>query len=130
MRKRKTLTLSELKAKQAEIMKAIKEKEDQEKMMIGEKAQTWVQAHPCFEEKETLEIMEGIYRVYENVHWIFNDKLSHSSTTIRSINWSGEGQCDVRLSNGVAFEISYSNGQDFLEQLATKWNSLVKEGKA
>ena len=83
-RKKRVPSLQELKAQAEEIQNAIQEREEEMQMLLGKSVHNWIQKRPYLDQSDDSDVMADIYRVYENVHWIFNDHFSHSSTTLKA----------------------------------------------
>lgn len=49
---------------------------------------------------------------------------------LSAFEYLDENRYKVLLSNGNSFVVKAHNGQELLEQIATQWNLLVKEGRA
>ena len=129
-RKKKVLSLSELRAQEEAIRKEIQKREEEKQMLLGKDIMSWIQKSPYHDQADESAIMADIYRVYENVHWIFNDPFSHSGTTLKSFESLDENQYEVVLSNGSSFTVQANDGQELLEQIASQWNLLVKNNQA
>lgn len=122
--------MQELKAQAEEIQNAIQEREEEMQMLLGKSVHNWIQKRPYLDQSDDSDVMADIYRVYENVHWIFNDHFSHSSTTLKAFERLEDNQYKVILSNGSSFAVEATNGQELLEKIASHWNLLVKAGQA
>jgi hypothetical protein len=129
-RKKRVPSLQELKAQAEEIQNAIQEREEEMQMLLGKSVHNWIQKRPYLDQSDDSDVMADIYRVYENVHWIFNDHFSHSSTTLKAFERLEDNQYKVILSNGSSFAVEATNGQELLEKIASHWNLLVKAGQA
>lgn len=129
-RKKKVLTLQELKVRAEALQSEIKRREEETQMELGKSVQDWIQKRPYLDQSDDSAVMEDIYRVYENVHWIFNNRFSHPETMLSAFEYLDENRYKVLLSNGNSFVVKAHNGQELLEQIATQWNLLVKEGRA
>lgn len=129
-RKKRVPSLQELKAQEEEIQNAIQEREEEMQMLLGKSVHNWIQKRPYLDQSDDSDVMADIYRVYENVHWIFNDHFSHSSTTLKAFERLEDNQYKVILSNGSSFAVEATNGQELLEKIASHWNLLVKAGQA
>lgn len=129
-RKKRVPSLQELKAQAEEIQNAIQEQEEEMQMLLGKSVHNWIQKRPYLDQSDDSDVMADIYRVYENVHWIFNDHFSHSSTTLKAFERLEDNQYKVILSNGSSFAVEATNGQELLEKIASHWNLLVKAGQA
>lgn len=129
-RKKKVLSLQELKVRAEALQSEIKRREEETQMELGKSVQDWIQKRPYLDQSDDSAVMEDIYRVYENVHWIFNNRFSHPETMLSAFEYLDENRYKVLLSNGNSFVVKAHNGQEILEQIATQWNLLVKEGRA
>lgn len=129
-RKKRVPSLQELKAQAEEIQNAIQEREEEMQMLLGKSVHNWIQKRSYLDQSDDSAVMEDIYRVYENVHWIFNNRFSHPETMLSAFEYLDENRYKVLLSNGNSFVVKAHNGQELLEQIATQWNLLVKEGRA
>lgn len=129
-RKKRILILQELKVRADAIQNEIKRREEEMQMSLGKSVQDCIQKRPCLDQSDDSAVMADIYRVYENVHWIFNNRFSHPETMLSAFEYLDENRYKVLLSNGNSFVVKAHNGQELLEQIATQWNLLVKEGRA
>ena len=129
-RKKNVLSLQELRIKAEALQHEIKRREEETQMELGKSVQDWIQKRPYLDQSDDSAVMADIYRVYENVHWIFNDHFSHSSTTLKAFERLEDNQYKVILSNGSSFAVESTNGQELLEKIASHWNLLVKAGQA
>lgn len=129
-RKKRILILQELKVWADAIQNEIKRREEEMQMSLGKSVQDCIQKRPYLDQSDDSAVMADIYRVYENVHWIFNDHFSHSSTTLKAFERLEDNQYKVILSNGSSFAVEATNGQELLEKIASHWNLLVKAGQA
>lgn len=129
-RKKRILILQELKVRADAIQNEIKRREEEMQMSLGKYVQDCIQKRPYLDQSDDSAVMEDIYRVYENVHWIFNNRFSHPETMLSAFEYLDENRYKVLLSNGNSFVVKAHNGQELLEQIATQWNLLVKEGRA
>ena len=71
-RKKRILILQELKVRADAIQNEIKRREEEMQMSLGKSVQDCIQKRPCLDQSDDSAVMADIYRVYENVHWIFN----------------------------------------------------------
>ena len=129
-RKKRILILQELKVRADAIQNEIKRREEEMQMSLGKYVQDCIQKRPYLDQSDDSAVMEDIYRVYENVHWIFNNRFSHPETMLSAFEYLDENRYNVLLINGNSFVVKAHNGQELLEQMATQWNLLVKEGRA
>lgn len=129
-RKKRVLSLQELKVRAEEIQREIKRREEETQMLLGKAVQDWIQKRPYLGQSDDFAVMADIYRVYENVFWIFDDHLSHSSTKLSAFECLDDGKYKILLSNGSSFVVEANSGQEILEKIASHWNLLVKSGQA